>query len=118
MELHLPELMSLNEYINLERKNKFMAAKAKKELTELVAWTVKSQLHGLTVERIEKITFIWQHKKRFAKDFDNVEFAQKFIRDGMVLSGLVKSDSWPFFPPRTLHKHEISIANGCTVVFW
>ncbi len=116
MELLLPKLIHLNEYINAERRNRFIAAKIKKEMTELVAWQCKAQKIR-PMPKIEKITFIWQHKNRFSKDFDNVEFAKKWIMDGMVMAGVIQDDSPKFTPPRTLHKHEISTIDGCTVIF-
>lgn len=115
MELVLPELVDLNSYIRAERSNRHTAAKIKEDQTELVEWHCRNQrLPQLT--KIEKITFIWRHKNR-RKDFDNVEFSQKFIRDGLVKAGVIPNDGWEHFPPRTLHKHEVDPNRaGVTVI--
>ena len=114
MELRLPELTSLNKYIRAERGNRYVAAKIKKAETEIVAWLAKSQLKP--VEKINKITFIWQHKNK-KKDMDNVEFCQKWIWDGLVMAGIIPNDTWRYRPTRTLHKHEINKKGpGCVVI--
>ena len=83
-------LPSLNEYIQVERSNRFAAAKLKKEATELVAWSAKS---------LAKITepahyhFHWFVKDK-RKDPDNIAFACKFIFDGLQLVGKLKNDSF------------------------
>lgn len=114
MEIELPRLPTLNEYINIERGNRFEAAKLKREWTEAVAWNVKAQSVP-RLKRITKFTIIWKHENK-RKDFDNVEFAQKFIRDGLVMGGVVQNDGWKCFPPRTLHKHEIAKKEGSLVI--
>jgi len=80
---------SLNEYINAERTNKYIASKIKKEETEV------ARLHFLGKEKIKKrvdMTFIWHlHNKK--KDPDNIAFAKKFILDGMVKSGVLENDT-------------------------
>ncbi len=115
MELVLPELVDLNSYIRAERANRHMAAEMKNDQTELVQWECRRQ-HLPQLTKITKITFIWRHKNK-RKDFDNVEFSQKFIRDGLVKAGIVPNDGWEHFPPRTLHKHEVDSKNpGVTVI--
>ena len=49
---------------------------------------------------------LFQDNKR--KDFDNVEFGVKWIKDGMVQAGVIANDGWAHFPPRTLHEHDVS----------
>lgn len=115
MELKLPELIDLNTYIQAERANRHIAAKMKDDQTELVAWECRRQKLPW-LNKIEKITFIWRHKDK-RKDFDNVEFSQKFIRDGLVKAGVIPNDGWKHFPPRTLHKHEVVPEDpGVTVI--
>ena len=116
MELKLQELVDLNTYIRAERSNRFNAAKIKKDMTTYVA--LECVLQKLPkMKHISRFTCIWRHKNK-RKDFDNVEFAQKWIRDGMVQAGVVENDGWRHFPPRTLHKHELDPENpGVTVVF-
>jgi len=85
------ELPSLNEYIDIERKNKFAASLIKKRKTAAVAAEISTQKciidpHGLYDLKIE-----WYFKDK-RKDPDNVYFAVKFILDGAVNNGLLKND--------------------------
>lgn len=109
MELLLPELTDLNTYIKAERSNRFLAAKIKREMTELVAWKCKEQKLP-KLQHISRFTCIWRHKNR-RKDFDNVEFGVKWIKDGMVKAGVIENDGWRHFPPRTLHEHIVDSEN-------
>lgn len=113
--LDLPELVDLNTYIRAERRNRFLGAKIKKEMTELVAYECVAQKIP-KMSQITDITFTWYHKNK-RKDFDNVEFAQKWIRDGLVKAGVIKGDGWEYFPPRTTHLHAIKKEKpGVTVI--
>lgn len=103
--IKLPELTDLNTYINAERRNRFLGAKIKKEMTDLVAWYFKME-HFPKMNRIIRFELTWTHKNK-KKDFDGVEFSQKFIRDGMIKAGVIENDGWVHFPPRTLHQHVI-----------
>jgi hypothetical protein len=115
MELVLPELTDLNTYISAERSNRFAGAKIKRSNTDLVAMYARAQSLR-PVERINKFTCIWRHKNK-KKDFDNVEFGVKWIKDGLVQAGIIGNDGWSHFPPRTLHKHEVDPNNpGVTVI--
>ena len=82
--------ISLNEYINAERSNKYKAAKIKKEETERAYW------HFFNKPKIEKypvkIEFTWFVRGK-RKDPDNISFAKKFILDGMVKAGYIENDN-------------------------
>ena len=82
--------VSLNEYINAERSNKFKAAKIKKEETERVYW------HFFNKPKIEnypiKLECTWFVRGK-RKDPDNISFAKKFILDGMVKAGFIENDN-------------------------
>lgn len=87
------EFVSLNKYIDAERKNLHSAAKIKKESTESVAW---STLGVLPVKNYPvKINFTWYCKNE-RTDPDNIAFAKKYILDGLVQSRVLVSDSWKF----------------------
>lgn len=93
MKLNLPKLPGLNEYIEKERTNKFLAAKLKREATEMVAWTAKAAPGLRKVELVNWIDFIWKCKDR-KKDPDNIAFAAKFVMDGLVMAGIFPTDGW------------------------
>ncbi len=85
-------LTSLNEYINIERTNRYQAANIKKKNTEYVYWTAKESNIQKIKERVG-IIIIWNSKNR-NKDKDNISFAKKFILDGLVEAGILDDDKY------------------------
>lgn len=83
------KLPSLNEYINVCRRNRYEAANYKARLESAI---------GLFIGELPKfnkpirIRFHWieGNKKR---DLDNVAFAKKFILDSMVKLGKLEDDT-------------------------
>lgn len=86
------ELTDLNSYVNAERSNRFAAAKIKEEETNFVRIrALQSGLRPIGKPVIVTCHFYCKDKR---KDKDNVMFAQKFILDGLVKAGVIKSDGW------------------------
>lgn len=84
------EMVSLNEYINAERTNRYKAAAIKKDETERVYWEARQQkLEGELGKH--DFRFTWYVKDR-RKDPDNCFFACKFIFDGLVKAGVIHCD--------------------------
>lgn len=83
------EFTTLNDYINAERRNKYVAAKIKKNETELVYYSMLNKPKAPTPCCI---TITW-HTKNKRKDADNIAFAKKFILDGMVKAGIIPNDN-------------------------
>jgi hypothetical protein len=80
--------VSLNEYINAERANRYMAAKIKKTETEVAA----NAFMGLKPILVPcEVIFTWTLKDK-RKDLDNVAFAKKFILDGAVQAKYIAGD--------------------------
>lgn len=83
---------TLNEWINIERGNRFAAANLKKEVTEQV------RLQTLDVDKVEDypilIHTVIHTASRF--DVDNLGFCLKFILDGLQKSGVLENDSQKF----------------------
>ena len=84
------EYPSLNEYINAERRNRFIAAKIKKEATARAMEAAKETL-DIVVYPLE-CTCIW-YTKNERKDPDKVAFAIKFLLDGLVEAGVLRNDT-------------------------
>lgn len=97
------KLLTLNEYINMERANKFGAAKMKKTETERVAWECKVQKIK-PIGKMRAVVFIYYHDSTRI-DFNNYEFFQKFCFDGLKMAGIIKDDSQKYTPTRRLHVH-------------
>lgn len=86
----------MNEMIDeAKRKNKRYDpySKMKKEYTNLVHWTCKSQLpRDYKVEKcFLDIAYYCKDKRR---DKDNIAACKKFIFDGMQSAGVIKNDGW------------------------
>jgi len=80
---------TLNEYINVERGNKYAAADIKSKETNVAKMScIGKQWYQYPC----KITFTW-HLKDKRKDLDNVAFAKKFILDGLVKAGVLENDN-------------------------
>lgn len=83
------KLPSLNDYINLCRKNRYESADFKKRIEKDISYYLKP------LKRFKKpvtINFIW-YEKNMRRDADNIAFAKKFILDAMVKSGKLHDDS-------------------------
>jgi Holliday junction resolvase RusA-like endonuclease len=83
---------SLNEYIKVERTNRYAAAKMKKDYTYQTKYIAMGQ------EKIKtpcKLRFTWYIKNKRV-DPDNTAFAKKFALDGLVKAGILEDDT---------HKH-------------
>ena len=83
------KLPSLNDYVRVCRKNKFLANEYKSKLeqdiglflTQMPRWTKPIKIH-----------FHWiEGNKR--RDLDNIAFAKKFILDAMVKYGKLSDDN-------------------------
>ena len=85
-----PSMPCLNEYVNVERKNRFDAAKLKDTATTNIMVEAmlqsRKQLNGLY-----DITF-YHIVSDNKKDADNVYFRQKFILDGLVKARILAND--------------------------
>lgn len=87
------ELTALNEYVSAERRNKFIAAKIKKDETghcQNVA--EKSDLKLQETDFPCALIITWYVKNK-RKDADNIAFAKKFILDGLVEAGVLPNDN-------------------------
>ncbi len=79
---------TLNEHDNANRRNRFLGAKLKHEMTDMVA----TQLLGKpAIMSPCTLHFNWHYSSR--ADFDNIAFAKKYVQDGMVKSGILLDDN-------------------------
>lgn len=83
------EYPSLNEYIQAERSNKYKAANLKKEYTcKTMAASLK---YRGAVKSKADIHFEWHTSRKV--DPDNLDFARKFVLDGLVKAGVLIDDN-------------------------
>lgn len=110
--------ITLNEYIDAERKNKFMAANMKKFHTEKVQLLAMEQKFKLP-EKKHNIKITW-YKPNSRSDHDNISFAIKFVLDGLILAKAMKSDS-PKYIGNIYHEFEVDKTRNyisCAVEFF
>ena len=97
-----------NEYINIERSNRYWASKIKKEESELM------QIIAYQMKPIEKypikITFIKYYKHK-NNDIDNIRV--KGIIDGLVKAGILKNDNMNCIEERIT----ISVFRNVNIIF-
>lgn len=80
---------TLNEYIRIERGNKFKANDIKCRETGIVKYfCVGKKVMSYPC----KLIFTW-HVKNKRKDLDNIAFAKKSIIDGLVKAGTLENDN-------------------------
>ena len=112
------ELLTLNEYINIERRNKFAAASSKKKLTSILAFEIMAHgRKGINAESLYDIEIKWYRVNK-KHDSDNVFFGVKFILDGFVKAKILKNDGRKNV--RHIHNYiydSNTFYNYCTVEF-
>jgi Holliday junction resolvase RusA-like endonuclease len=86
-ELSLP---TLNEYINIERRNKILASKAKKEYEGYLQILTSQAKFTLPKDKSFNVVLEWYN---YRQDNDNVEFCQKFIFDALQKSKVLSNDN-------------------------
>lgn len=89
------KLPSLNDYINVCRRNKYQAAQFKREVEELIGWAIKqAQTKGGLSPTDKPITLYFEwHEKTKRRDADNVASAKKFILDAMQTYEIIPNDN-------------------------
>ena len=88
MLIHIDyDFMGWNEYINAERRNKYMANKIKQDEKAVVVFNVKDKYTGGYPVTLT-IRVHYKHKKR---DLDN--FRMKGLIDGLVSAGVIENDN-------------------------
>lgn len=88
--LILSKLPTLNEYIDVERGNKFKAAKQKNKFTKLC--TSYALLLPKMPQQLYDVDIFWTVEND-KTDADNVFFAVKFILDGVKAAGKLSDDN-------------------------
>jgi len=105
------KLTTLNEYINAERRNKYISSKIKKQDTSVCEWEARQQLKKIDVPCIFEFTWIESNKRR---DPDNIAFAQKFVFDGLIKAGILENDGHKQVK-RITHDFEFRNYNGVEI---
>ena len=96
---------TLNEYINLERTNKILAAKLKKKTTNKIAFLATLYKFSLPEKTCFDVKITW-FKPNNKHDHDNISFGLKFILDGLIYANILENDT-PRFINNICHNFEL-----------
>lgn len=97
--------ITLNEYIDASRSNRYIAANLKKFHDNKVSYLAKEQNFSLPKDTKFDVLITW-YKPDNRHDHDNIAFAIKFVLDGLVKAEILKSDS-PKFINSISHEFEV-----------
>jgi Holliday junction resolvase RusA-like endonuclease len=86
-------LIGFNQYSNLERRNRHLAAQKKAEEESRIILAAKPKLNGMRFKRPVVMHYTWFEPDR-RRDKDNIAFARKFVQDALVKSGVLNGDGW------------------------
>lgn len=85
------KLPTLNEYINAERGDRMAAANMKKKVTNSIMVESLNFRNLIDPNIVYDIELLWETANNRI-DPDNIFFGVKFILDGVVKAGILKSD--------------------------
>lgn len=86
---------SLNDYTAACRSNAYVGAKFKKEVEEVIGWSIRQALTSKTLHKPNgavMVRFEW-HERTKKRDADNIASAKKFILDALVNMRVLPDDS-------------------------
>lgn len=89
------KLPSLNDVITKNRTNRYVGAKFKKSIEDIIGWSIKKALLTKTLKPVYSACVIeidW-HEATKRRDADNIQSSQKFILDAMVKNGILPNDN-------------------------
>ena len=112
------KLTTLNEYIAAERSNRYLGANLKKKNQKKIITMAKSEKFELPKNTKFYVIIEWFN---YRQDIDNVEFAQKFIFDGLQEANILQNDNQNFICSPKIHLHKknrIKKTQFCNVLFF
>lgn len=86
-------LIKLNEYIKMERSNRYAAAEIKKAEKEQLGWIIKMQLKNIKFTAPVFMEYFW-YEPNCKRDKDNCTFPRKVIQDALVDMRVLPNDGW------------------------
>lgn len=112
--LKLPfRLESYNNYINMNRRNVYLANNYKKDVQmDIIAYIKKCKLQKFT--KPVKLNILWIEKTK-KRDVDNVQSGQKFILDALVQAKILENDS-PKYVTQINHKIDYDGIDGDKII--
>ena len=85
---------SLNEYIDAERKNRFVAAQMKSEKQYLAGLYIRKALPGVHIDVPVYIHYHWFEPNKRRDKSNACAFGRKVIEDALVQQHVLRDDGW------------------------
>lgn len=93
------KLPSLNEYVNVNRRNRYAGANFKEDVEEIIGMYIQQGLSSGTLTPMDdtpcEVHIDWYERTK-KRDVDNIQSSQKFILDALQKNGVLKKDSRKF----------------------
>lgn len=86
-------LPNLNDYIKACRTNRYVGAKMKHDIENIVTQAIKEQIPNVHFDGTVELNFKWFEKNR-RRDLDNISASKKFILDALVSNRTIVADGW------------------------
>lgn len=87
-------LPGLNEYIDAERRNRYLGAKVKAEAESVIRAEIAAQLRHVRIRQPVRMLYRWFESSR-RRDKSNVcAYGRKVIEDALVGAGVLANDGW------------------------
>jgi len=104
LEFFIPgEFTTLNQFIAAANSHRNAAARIKRDETRRVTIAARG-IPPVTKYPVD-LHFVWYRRNK-KSDPDNVDFAIKFVLDGLQIAGVIKQDTWACIGKRT---HESAV---------
>lgn len=87
-------LPGLNEYIDAERRNRYLGAKVKSDAERAIRAEIAAQLRHVKIRQPVRMLYRWYESSR-RRDKSNVcAYGRKVIEDALVGAGVLENDGW------------------------
>lgn len=88
------KLPSLNEYVNVCRRNKYQAAQYKRDVEEVIGWAIRQAVTAKTLKPVKNpcVIHFEYHEATRKRDCDNIASAKKFILDALQKENILQGD--------------------------
>ena len=87
-------LPSLNDYVDVNRKNKYEGNKFKSEIDDAIGWRIKqAKVAGNLTPKEEPVDVLIDfYEPNRRRDVDNIQSATKYILDALVRQKILQND--------------------------
>lgn len=108
------KLPSLNDYVNVCRRNPYEGNKAKRAAQETVEWAIKAaRLKPMRPPVTVSFTWVEPDMRR---DKDNISSAKKYVLDALVECGIIPNDNWKCIAGNLPDRYKVNKANPRVIV--